>query len=203
MKPWIVLLILLLVLFLISLIRVGGVVEYSAQGLLVRVRAGKLRFTVFPMKKREKKPPKPRKKKEKPEPQPSEPRKAGGTLELVKDFLPVVTEAAGRFKRKIRVDQLDVELTVAGPNPAMAAMAFGGANAALGMMVPLLENNLKIKERSIRTAVDFDRDSPVIYLKAALSLTIGQGMMLAFRLGIQALGILWKHRRTRKQKEAI
>ncbi len=203
MRAFTVLLILLLILFLISLIRVGGVVEYSTQGLLVRVRAGRLRFTVFPMKKREKKPKAPKKKKEKPMPPPSEPRKAGGTLELVKEFLPLVAEAAGRFKRKIRVDQLDVELTVAGPNPAMAAMAFGGANAVLGMMIPLLENNFKIKERSIRTAVDFDRDSPVIYLKAALSLTIGQGMMLALRLGIKALGILWKYRRIRKQKEAI
>ena len=203
MKGLTILCIVLLVLFLISMVRVGGVLEYAAQGFSVRMRLGKLYFTVFPMKKRDKKPKPPRVKKQRAEIPKAEPTKTGGTLELVKEFIPLAAEAAGRFKRKIRIDQLDLELTLAASDPATAAMAFGGANAALGMMLPLLENNFNIKRRSVRTAVDFDRTSPVVYLKAAFSLTIGQGVVLAVRLGSQALRILLKHRSGQKQKEAV
>ena len=84
-----------------------------------------------------------------------------------------------------------------------AAMAFGGANAALGMMLPLLENHFNVRQRSIRTAVDFEGSRPVIYLKAAFSLTIGQGVVLAVRLGFQALRILSQYKSGQKQKEAV
>ena len=42
------------VLFLIALIPLGVFVRYDSQGLLVRIVAGFLRFTVFPLKKRKK-----------------------------------------------------------------------------------------------------------------------------------------------------
>lgn len=77
-------------------------------------------------------------------------------------------------------------------------MAFGGANAALGMMLPLLENHFNVRQRSIRTAVDFEGSRPVIYLKAAFSLTIGQGVVLAVRLGFQALRILSQYKSGQK-----
>ena len=50
MRAWIILGTVLVLLFLLSLVRVGGVLEYSAQGLLVRIRLGRLRLTVFPMR---------------------------------------------------------------------------------------------------------------------------------------------------------
>jgi hypothetical protein len=56
MRAWIILGTVLVLLFLLSLVRVGGVLEYSAQGLLVRIRLGRLRLTVFPMRKRARKP---------------------------------------------------------------------------------------------------------------------------------------------------
>jgi hypothetical protein len=121
----------------------------------------------------------------------------------VKEFLPLAAEPAGRFKRKVRIDQLELELTAAASNPAAAAMAFGGANAALCMMLPLLENHFNVRQRSIRTAVDFEGSRPVIYLKAAFSLTIGQGVVLAVRLGFQALRILSQYKSGQKQKEAV
>ena len=50
MRAWIILGTVLVLLFLLSLVRVGGVLEYSAQGLLVRIRLGGLGLTVFPMR---------------------------------------------------------------------------------------------------------------------------------------------------------
>ena len=203
MRAWIILGTVLVLLFLLSLVRVGGVLEYSARGLLIRVRLGRLRFTVFPMKKKERKPKPVKEKKPQPEAEKKEPPKKGGALTLVREFLPLAAEAAGRFKRKVRIDQLDLELTVAASDPAAAAMAFGGANAALGMMLPLLENHFNVRQRSIRTAVDFEGSRPVICLKAAFSLTIGQGVVLAVRLGFQALRIRSKYKSNQKQKEAV
>ena len=203
MRAWIILGTVLVLLFLVSLVRVGGVLEYSAQGLLVRIRLGRLRLTVFPMRKRARKPRPPQEKNPQPEGQREKPPKKGGTLSRVKEFLPLAAETAGRFKRKVRIDQLELELTAAASNPAAAAMAFGGANAALCMMLPLLENHFNVRQRSIRTAVDFEGSRPVIYLKAAFSLTIGQGVVLAVRLGFQALRILSQYKSGQKQKEAV
>lgn len=50
-----VLLIIVVVCFLIGCIRVGGIVEYSEEGVVARVRIGLLKIKVFPMKKKKKK----------------------------------------------------------------------------------------------------------------------------------------------------
>lgn len=189
--------IILATLFLISLIRMGGSVDYSEVGLRIRAKIGALRFTVFPIKKRKKKPGAAEKKPPKTESEPphKEKKAGGGSLELVRQFLPLIAEAAGSLKRKIRIDRLDVELVAAASNPAAAAMAFGGANVALGMILPLLENNFHVKERNFLTRVDFDRKKPEITIRAALSLTIGQALSFGVRYGIRFLKILWERRR--------
>jgi hypothetical protein len=57
------------------------------------------------------------------------------------------------------------------------------------MMLPLLENHFNVGSGA--SAPRWIRGQrPVIYLKAAFSLTIGQGVVLAVRLGFQALRIL-------------
>lgn len=187
--------VILLVLLCISFIRVGSAVDYSAGGLTVRVLAGPLRVTVFPLSERKRKRP-PKEKWEKPKRELGPEEKAhGGSLALVKEFLPLVADAAGHLRRKIRVDRLDMDLTVAAPDPALAAIAFGGANAALGMLAPLLENAFQIKERNLRTAVDFDAKAPVVAIRAALTLTIGQGAVFAFHFGVRTLKILMAHKK--------
>ena len=92
------------------------------------------------------------------------------------------------------MDWLDLELVLAAGDPAAAALVFGGANAALGMILPLLEQNFTIRRRDIRTAVDFDRKTPAVTLRAALTLTIGQGVAFAFYLAWKALPVLLKYR---------
>lgn len=206
MKGWMIVGVILAVLFLLSLVRVGGILSYSAEGLVVRLRLGAFRPTLFPLKKKKKKPPKEPPKEEAPTKEaPAKPQPSGGGLELVKRLLPLLAETAGRFQRKVRIDDLDLDLTVAAPDPAATAMAYGGANAFLGMMIPLLEHHFNIKQRKIRTAVDFDQEHPTITIRAAFSLTIGQGAVLSIRLGYQALRIFTDHRKQQsmKQKEAV
>ena len=65
--------------------------------------------------------------------------------------------AAGSLRRKISVDLLEAHILLAGGDPASVAVAYGSANAVIGMVLPLLEQNFHIRRRDIRTAVDFEK----------------------------------------------
>lgn len=187
MTVWKVLLIILLVLFLLGLIRVGGVAEYSADGLNVWVRVAGAPIHVFPLKERKKKEKKPKKekKRKKEKEKKEEPSQKGGTLDLVKRMLPLVGEAAGALKRRIRVDELDVDLTLGGPDPAATAMAFGCGNAAAGMILPLFAQNFQVKHYHVHTGVDFQTQENRVYLKGAFSARIGQLVSFAVIFGVK------------------
>lgn len=197
----------LLGLFLLGLIRLGARATYSQEGLYVRLRLGKFSFQVYPFKKREREKP-PRKKKEKPSKpaveKPEQTRERGGPLELVKQALPVVCQAAGELKRKIRIDTLWLELTVAADNAAAAAMAYGYANMVIGMLWPLIEQNFEVIDPRIDTRVGYNGDATAIYINAALSMRLGQLVSLALRSGLKLLRIYLRTRpRTNSKKEAI
>lgn len=180
-----VLLLIALILFLIGRIRLGGMVEYSVQGLLLKLRFGAFWFQLFPLKKRkEKKPPKKKEKRKKPpkEKQEEPETKKGGPIALVKQYLPLVGEAAGGMKKRITIDKLYLDYTSASQDAAGAAMAFGYANMAVGALWPVFEQNFVVEDHRFRTDVDFSAKSPTVYLNAELSVRIGQLISLAFRL---------------------
>ena len=56
-----------IILFLLAILPLGASIKYNSEGPLVRIIAGPIRFTVFPMKKKEKKEKKPKEKKQKKE----------------------------------------------------------------------------------------------------------------------------------------
>ena len=124
-------------------------------------------------------------------------------------FLPLIAAAAGRFRRKLRIDVFQLEVTAAAPDPAAAALCFGGVNAFIGMIWPLVEQNFNVKERRLRTRVDFDAEQPSVYLYAAATLTAGQALALGLRLTTRFLAEFSKYRAeagspaTSKQKEAV
>ena len=71
----------------------------------------------------------------------------------------------------------------------------------LGMVLPLLEQNFRIRQRDIRTAVDFQRTHSELSAGVALSLTVGQGVSFALRFGFQALGVLLRWRRQQNESK--
>lgn len=190
-----------LLLFLLGRIRLGGEAEYSQTGFLVKARAGWFRFQVFPLKKEKKeKAPKPKREKLEKE----QKSQSGGSLDLVKQYLPLICEAAGELKRKIRIDRIHLVLVMASSNAAGAAMAYGYANMVLGMIWPLLEQNFEVKDPQIRTRVDFTAQSPTIYINAAFSARLGQLLSFGLRFGWKFIRIYMKNRpRVKTQKEAI
>lgn len=186
---------------LLRLVRLGALAEYSAAGLRLKLKVGPLRLMLYPRK-----PKRPRRKagkssrREKKREERPQPELGGG---------PLIAEAAGRFRRKLRIDVFQLEVTAAAPDPAAAALCFGGVNAFIGMIWPLVEQNFNVKERRLRTRVDFDAEQPSVYLYAAATLTAGQALALGLRLTTRFLAEFSKYRAeagspaTSKQKEAV
>ena len=191
MKALCIIGIIVLALLLLSLVRIGGTAKYNRDGFRAFLRVGPLSFLLYPREKKKEKKKEPRKK------HPADGQKMpGGTWAKLKEMLPFILEAAGTLKRKIRIDKIELELTVAaGGDAAKTAMAFGGANAFLGMIWPAIENNFEVKERSIRTTADFEAAGPTALAEAAFSLTIGQAVVFGIKYG---LGGMLKYRKLQK-----
>jgi len=194
-------LIILLLLFALGQIRIGAQVEYCEEGLFVRVRAGAFLIPVFPVKK------KARGKTDK-KAVPTKPKqKKGGAVKLVLDLLPAILKTAGEFRRKLRVDKLEMRLTVCAADPADAAMRYGQANALLGSLWQPVTRAFHVKDGHAHVGVDFEGTECLIYILASPSLTIAQTLRLMLGIAFRALGILIRTRTGRaaraNQREVV
>lgn len=210
----------LLLLFLLGQVRVGCRAEYGAGGLTAWVRAGALKFRVFPWKGSKKDKPKkktgkkPKKKEKKAtanqKPENKKPKKTpvrekiGGTLDYAQALLPIALEAAGRFQHKLQIDALYLEMQVGGPDPADAALRYGQASAALGALWTPLTQAFRVKDGEARVTMDFDARETTLYGTVALSLKVGQILWLSLYFGGKALreflGVRKKHKENQPRK---
>lgn len=194
MTFWAVLAGILFVLWLLGQIRVGAAVAYSEAGFFLTVKAGPARIQVLPAntQKKERKPKKEKKAPEKPvaaEENAKPKRSVKDTVSIVLRFLPLVGEAVGRFKRKIRIDYVKLQIIWGASDPAATAKGYGAGNAAMGILWPVIEHNFKVKERDLCVGVDFERTKPEFTGNAQITITIGQCLSLALILGVKALKI--------------
>ena len=190
MTWWMILLIILAALWLIGQLRLGGMAHYGPDGMTVTVIAGPARIQVVPAK--EEKKPKEKKKEKAPKEQLAEGKtpeeEKPGTLSRLMKLLPVVAEAAGTLLRKIRIDELYLSVVWGGQNDAAAAaIGYGRAHAAIGMIWPLLDHNFKVKKSSFHVDVDYAAEKPVVVADAALTMTLGQLLSFVIRYGLKAL----------------
>lgn len=184
-----------LVLFLIGQVRVGGRAEFNTQGFFLWVRLGRFHIKILPMAPKEEKPVKPQKPKKKKEPKKPKkekppttlPEKLGGALEYAQALLPVGLEAARGLWHGLRVDTLELELTAGGSDPADAAVLYGQANAALGALWRPLTKAFHVKDGAARVKLDFDAPGTTVYGQASLSIKIGTAVWIGLRAGVKAL----------------
>ena len=193
---------------LLAVLPLGVSVNYDAVGAVVRVIAGPLKITVFPLPKKEKKEKKKKTPKQKaksgetaapaPEepkpPQPPAPSKEkkskeekGGSL---LDFLPLVKlvfRFLGDFRRKLRLDNLRVKLIMAADDPCDLAVNYGRIWAAVGNLLPQLERIFVIKKRDIEVACDFTASETLIIARLDVTITLGRLLALVFGYAIRAL----------------
>lgn len=168
----------------IGLLPVGIRLVYEASGLQLTVLAGPLKFPLD-LEKKEKKPKKKAETGKKTSPkQPSE---KGGSLS---DFLPllqVVKEFLGDFRRKLRVKMLKMRLTMAGDDPCDLAVNYGKAWAAVGNLMPLLEQLFVIKKRDVQVACDFVGSQTVLYLRVDAVMGLGRLLGMLLRHGFRGI----------------
>lgn len=190
MTWWMVLLLVVAVIWLLLQIRVGAKGRYGPEGVSAALKIGPFRVQMLPSdasheKKRKKSAAHQENKEDKPADE------KPGTLSRLMKILPIIAEAAGALLRKIRID--DFYLSVvwgAEGDPAAASIGYGRANAAIGMIWPLIDHNFKVKKSAFHVDVDYSAEGPVVVVNAAATLTIGQLLSLAIRYGIKAL-ISW------------
>lgn len=179
------------ILTLLAILPLGVSVIYNEGGPLVRLIAGPVRLTLFPTKKKDKKE---KAKKKKPPKEgkaggqkQKEPSKKGGSFT---DFLPLVQLALqflGDFRRKLRVKRLELKLIMAGGDPCDLALNYGKAWAAVGNLMPHLENLFVIKKRDVEVECDFTANDTLIFLRLDITITLGRLLALVVVYGIRAL----------------
>ena len=179
------------VIALLAVLPLGISATYDCDGPLVCVVAGPVRIPVYPMKKKEKKKKekKPvKKEKKQPAKKKAAPaKKKGGDLAA---FLPLVETALkflADFGRSLRINLLELHITMAGGDPCDLAVNYGKAWAAVGNLIPRLEQLLVIKKRQIRVDCDFTGSKNLVYGALTVTITLGKILYLAVRYGLRAL----------------
>jgi len=209
--------VILAVLILIGQIRLGGIVIYGADGLLGWVRIGPFRVAVYPPNPNKTKKPKKKQKKaaktkgsggtasqaEQTKPPKSTWEKIGGALDYARSLLPVALEAAEHVYGKLRMDKLELLLTVGAKDPADAAALYGQASAVLGSFWYPLTQAFHVADGHAKVELDFDAPDMTLYAEASLSLKLGQALWLALYFGIKALRAFLAARKRQKSKQNV
>lgn len=197
------------VVLLLAILPLGVFVSYDEDGVVVKIVAGPVKITLFPRPKKEKKSEKKSKKKTSASPaeqlpKPPQPpkqipeKKKGGSWT---DFLPLVQVALdflGSFRRKLRINRLDLKLTMAGDDPCDLAVNYGRAWAAVGNLMPQLERLFVIKKRNIEVACDFTASQTLVKFRSEATITLGRLVSLAVVYGIRVFREFWKIKTKRK-----
>lgn len=171
--------IVLVLLLLICFLRTGATAEYTDAGFALDVYLGPIRFSLLPYRqKKERRKTKKTKKEKKVQGK----KMIAGRLSILRKELPSINRTLEKLKRKLVINELTIHYIAAGTDPAEAALYFGAASIGYGLILPLIENNFKIKEIDLRASVDFQAMEPYIYVRAKLSLAFWELVYIAFGL---------------------
>ena len=91
------------------------------------------------------------------------------------------------LRLKLRVDKLQLHLTMAADDPCDLAINYGRMNASLAGLIAQLERFLVIKKRDVHIDCDFTASQTVIIARLDLTITLGRILYIAVLYGIRAL----------------
>lgn len=200
------------ILLLIGITPVGVRFRYNSDGVFLSLILGFIKIKLLPSKKekkpkKEKKSKKDKKKKKKdegPKTKPDapaaakKPKEKGGSWT---DFLPlvkVVLDFLGGFFRKLRINNLELKLIMAGDDPCDLGVNYGRAWAAVGNLLPQLERVFVIKKRNIEVECDFWAEQMTVIAAADITITIGRTLSLLVVLAYRGIREFLKIKMKRK-----
>lgn len=193
-------------LVVLALLPLGIRASYGEAGFEARVIAGPVKITLFPRKKRKKKPKtadslekttqettKASSEKKRPETETTEKDEpglqSGGSLERFVPWIRLGLDFLGALRRKIRLDNLYLHVVLAGDDPCDLAVNYGRAWAAVGDLLPKLERIFVIRKRDIQVGCDFTAEKITVAARGDMTMTLGRTLCLGTIYGIRALKI--------------
>ena len=138
-----------------------------------------------------------------PEDQPAkkEPKSASKKGGPITDFLPLVQTALdmlGAFRRRLRVNMLELKLVMVADDPCDLAVNYGRAWAAVGNLMPRLERVFVIKKRNIEVQCDFEAAKTLVIARLDLTITLGRLLATVVVFGVKAFIQFLKINKKRK-----
>lgn len=130
-------------------------------------------------------------------PEPEKP-EAGGSWKDFLTLVPIALDFLGDFRRKLRVDHLELRLVMAGNDPCDLAVNYGKAWAALGTVMSRLERVLVIRRRDVKVECDFLASDTKVTARVDLTITLGRLLAAVCKFGFRTLAEYLKIMKKRK-----
>ncbi len=103
-------------------------------------------------------------------------------IPYIMDLIHLGLSAMGQFRRALRVDRFLLDCAIATGDAAKTAMAYGAAAAGVGMFLPLLEENLRVRKKDIQVICDFEGTESQIFLEVQVSALVFQLLIIGIKV---------------------
>ena len=111
----------------------------------------------------------------------------GGSWKDFLSMIPIILDFLGDFRRKLRVDRLEMKLIMASNDPCDLAINYGKAWAAVGSLMPQLERVFKIRKRNLEVECDFLASETRVIARVDLTITLSRLIVVVGKFGFHAL----------------
>lgn len=173
---------------LLAILPLGISLRYDAGGARARMIFGPVKIRLYPGKPKANKRGKANKKEQKEKkPSSKKAQKQGGNLS---DFLPLlraILDLLTEFRRKLRVNRLEVRFILAGEDPCDLAVNYGKAWAVISGLMPQLERFFVIKHRDVGVSCDFVSGETRVIAALDVTITLARLLSLGLRHGLHCL----------------
>lgn len=176
-------------LILLVIMPVGVSLLYREDGLFLSLLLGSVKVKLFPKPQKEKKREDKSQKKSKASSDSVKTpvsKKKGGKLSDFMPLLEIALQFLGGLRRKLRVNKMEIDLVLASDDPCDLAINYGRAWAAVGNLMPLLEQMFVIRKRNVQVNCDFLVDTTRLTARLDVTITVGRVLGLAVKYGVLA-----------------
>lgn len=110
------------------------------------------------------------------------------TVQQLTEYIRLAVVSMGKLSRQLTIRRLQIHAVVATGDAASTAVAFGSAAAALNLLLPWLEQRLRIKKQDIAVDCAFEQQQSTVEFDIEIWALVVQLLFVAARAGLQ----FWK-----------
>lgn len=177
----------LAILVLIACVPLGISGHYDSDGALICLIIGPVRLTVYPRKRNKHKAQNHKQVDKAKSGDKDSTREKGGNLTDFKPLVKLILDLIVDLHKKIRVDYLQFKLWLAGSDPCDLAINYGRTWAAVGVLLPRLEEFFVIKKKDVQVECDFNSEQTFVLAHMDVTITIGRLLSLSLLHGVRIL----------------